>query len=48
MIDGFQRADLCRGNFFIFKILEARLAIWNVSGRDYRFVLQNGLVGRFQ
>src|SRR5881396_2999043 len=22
MIDGFQRADLCRGNFFIFKILE--------------------------
>src|SRR5436305_10162629 len=22
MIDGFQRAGLCRGNFFIFKILE--------------------------
>ena len=35
--------------FFYFQILEGgRLAIWNRSGRDYRFVAQKGLIIVFQ
>src|SRR2546428_10490781 len=40
-------AVLCRGNFFIFKILGRAFPVRNVSGRDSRFVAQNRLIRRF-
>src|SRR5205809_4354306 len=43
--DLFPKSTLLSREFFHFqKSWRARLAIWNVSGRDYRFVAQNGLI----
>jgi len=46
--DLFPKSTLLSREFFCFqKSWRASLAIWNVSGRDYRFVAQNGLISVF-
>jgi len=42
------RALLCRGIFLFSNSKMGPPAVWNVFGRDLRFVAQNGLISVFQ